>query len=983
MGGIIDGGEQALVALIKKAPIADNEQRARAFVEEFRGLAGKGAHDDLARALDDPGTAQLIGAVCCGSPYLSGLMRADVARLERVLCRNPDEHFERMCAAARQDVRSAEKIDEVMKVLRLFKTEVALLSALSDLSGVWDVARVTEILSETADLAVGASVNFLMNDAIARGDWVGSDGKEEPERNSGYIVLAMGKYGARELNFSSDIDLIVLFERDKARLREGLDASTFFVRLTRDLVRLLDERTADGYVFRTDLRLRPDPGATQVALSTEAAMIYYESFGQNWERAALIKARPVAGDTESGDAFLHELEPFVWRRYLDFAAIADLHAMKRRIHAFRGFGDIGVAGHNIKLGRGGIREIEFFVQTQQLIAGGRQPELRTRRTIKTLDGLYEREWITCEVRDDLSSSYLYLRRIEHRLQMVGDDQTHEIPSDEQQLENFSRFCGYPSRREFSDALVPVLKCVQGHYAELFEDLPKGDDDSSNLVFTSQDDEPETIEALERLGFTKPKTVISTVRSWHHGRYAAVRSPVSRERLTAVIPLLVEALADTPDPDSALSNFDRFLSELPMGVQLFSLLRARPGLLRLVADIMGTAPRLARILSRHRRLLDAVIDPGTFETLPSQETFQRLIGEEAAQSEDFEDLLDRLRIVGSEQSFLLGVRVLSGSINASQAGAGYASLAESVIGAMQERVEQELEKVHGRISGGTAAVIAMGKLGGRELTASSDIDLIVVYEFAEGAVSSDGERPLAPQQYYSRLTQRLITALGAPTAEGSLYDVDMRLRPSGQQGPVATQFKSFLRYQMEEAWTWEHMALTRARVLSGSDALRAQVEQAIHSVLTMDRNQAKIANDVLEMRERIFAEKGTDNIWDLKQVRGGLVDLEFIAQYLQLINAHKSPEILDQTTFRVFEKLKRANLLNGSQADILIPATRLLHNLTQVLRICISDAFVPETASGALRDLLARAGECPDFATLEVRLKDALSEVHAEFERIFK
>ncbi len=977
--------EEAVVSLqelISETPMACSEERASKLVDEFRELARAQSKNGLTEALSDSGAAKLIGTVCCGSPYLAGLMRADLDRLGRVLKSNPDVLFQDLQASLVEQVSSVVTIEDLMRLLRLFKSEVALLCALADLSGVWSVQRLTEVLSQTADVAIQSSVGFLMKEAVTRGDWIGVENGEKPEAHSGYIVLAMGKYGARELNYSSDIDLIVLFEHEKVRLREGLEAPTFFVRMTRDLVRLLDERTADGYVFRTDLRLRPDPGATQVALSTDAAMVYYESFGQNWERAVLIKARPVAGDIEAGNAFLRELEPFVWRKYLDFAAIADLHSMKRRIHAFRGFGEIGVAGHNIKLGRGGIREVEFFAQTQQLIAGGRQPQLRTRQTLVTLDRLVEYDWITNEVRDDLRQAYLFLRRIEHRLQMIGDDQTHEIPSDPGQLENVARFCGYQDRKAFSDALVPVLKCVQKHYAELFEELPEADGVSANLVFTGQDDEPETIEALQKLGYSNPQTVMATVRSWHHGRHAVVRSPVSRERLSAVLPLLIEALADTPDPDTALQTFDRFLSELPTGVQLFSLLRARPGLLRLVADIMGTAPRLARILSRRGRLLDAVIDPGTFVTLPSADSFEDLLRTEAGKAENFEDMLNQLRVVGSEQSFLLGVRVLSGSINAAQAGEGYAVLAERLIGVMQQRVTRELEQVHGSISGGSASIIAMGKLGGRELTASSDIDLIVVYDFDEDQVSSDGSRPLAPQQYFFRLTQRLITALSAPTAEGSLYDVDMRLRPSGQQGPVATQFKSFLRYQAEEAWTWEHMALTRGRVLTGDPGLRRRVEEAIVSALTKPRDQKKTAQDVLEMRERISAEKGTDNIWDLKQVRGGLVDLEFIAQYLQLVHAHKQPEILDQNTLRAYEKLRRAGILDASQADVLIPATRLLLNLTQVLRICISEDFKPDSASKALRDLLARAGQCPDFGSLELLLRETLSKVHREFERAF-
>ncbi len=635
---------------------------------------------------------------------------------------------------------------------------------------------------------------------------------------SGFIVLAMGKCGAYELNYSSDVDLIVFYDLDRIALEPGVEPARFFVRLTRDLVQLLEERTGDGYVFRTDLRLRPDPGATQLALSTEAALVYYESFGQNWERAALIKARPCAGDLEAGRELLRDLAPFIWRKYLDYAAIADVHAMKRQIHAHRGFGGIAVAGHNIKLGRGGIREIEFFVQTQQLIAGGRQPDLRTPQTLLALDRLVARGWIKDAVAAELSEAYLFLRRIEHRLQMVADEQTHEVPDDPARLLRFAQFCGYPDVETFAAELRARLETVQRHYAALFEGSPGLTPGGVNMVFAGEQDDPGTVAALKQMGYQSPEQVLATIRGWHHGHYAAVRTARGREVLTEMQPLLIAALADTADPDRALVAFDRFLSELPAGVQLFSLLRANPSLLRLIADMMGSAPRLARILSRRRRLLDAVLDPGTLGALPTAEELDRLIAAEIGQGDhDLQYVLDRARVVGSEQQFLIGIRVLSGVIKANQAGGAYALLAERLIEHLMAATERELARAHGHVAGGGAAVIAMGKLGGREMTAASDLDLILVYDFDPAAAESDGARPLAPTHYYTRLTQRLISALSSATAEGTLYEVDMRLRPSGQQGPVATQLASFIDYQADAAWTWEQLALTRARVISGPRA----------------------------------------------------------------------------------------------------------------------------------------------------------------------
>ena len=418
----------------------------------------------------------------------------------------------------------------------------------------------------------------------------------------GYFIIAMGKLGAFELNYSSDIDIIVFYDAERAGLKADIEPSTFFVRLTRELVRLLQEHTADGYVFRTDLRLRPDPGATQIALSTDAGLTYYESFGQNWERAALIKARIAAGDVALGEEFLGQLAPFVWRKYLDYAAIADIHAMKRRVHAYKGHGAIAVEGHDIKLGRGGIRDIEFFAQTQQLIAGGRHPELRTRGTIETLERLAEGGWIAKEAASDLTEAYLFLRRIENRLQMVGDQQTHIIPAERDELERVAKLSGFADTDSFGDALLGRFKRVETHYGALFEKLPELPSAAPTLVISADEKDPAAIASLERLGFRNPAAAIAAVRAWQSGRYAATRSTRSRERLTEFLPSLLDAFGRTADPDLALATFDKVIADMPAGVQLFSLLAANPSLLRLIADIMGTAPRLARIIGRRPRLL---------------------------------------------------------------------------------------------------------------------------------------------------------------------------------------------------------------------------------------------------------------------------------------------------------------------------------------------------------------------------------------------
>ena len=960
------------------APQVFDQDKADLQFRDLMSLAEKLSIDgDLKGAMSAPRIMQVVQSVFGASPYLTRLILTDPVRFLSFLQSDPEVMLRTLRDTLNGAAGSTADRADVMRALRQYKSSIALLTALADLGGVWPVMRLTRVLSEAADLTLQTALRFLFADAVRKGDIVGA--VDDPVAGSGYFIIAMGKHGAFELNYSSDIDLVVFYNSGVARLREGLAEQAFFVRQTRDLVKLMQEPTADGYVFRTDLRLRPDPGATQVALSTAAAHHYYESFGQNWERAAMIKARVVAGDMDAGKQFLCELQPFIWRKYLDYASIADIHAMKRQIHAHKGFSKLAVAGHNIKVGRGGIREIEFFAQTQQLIAGGRQEDLRAPATLDALARLAERNWIEEDARSGLEEAYLYLRMVEHRLQMLNDEQTQLLPKDDEGLLCLARFCGYPDIEEFEAVLCRHLTCVQSHYAELFEDMPGLSSEQGSLVFTGDDDDPQTIETLKAMGFADPSRVISVVRGWHFGRYAAMKSETARERLTEFLPMLLEAFGKTSDPDFALLAFDEFLSALPAGIQLFSLLRSNTDLLRLVADIMGTAPRLARILSRRRRLLEAVLDPGFFGEIPSEQDFDVLVAQALADARDYQDGLERIRIIGKEQSFLTGVRILSGTVSAEEAGAYYAAQARALIRGCHRLVGEEVRQAHGRMAGGSEVIIAMGKLGGGELSASSDVDLIVVYDYAEGADQSDGARPLYGSAYYARFTQRLIAALSSPMAEGRLYEVDMRLRPSGNAGPVATRFASFEEYQREMAWTWEHMALIRARVISGSDELRARVEGVIRGVLTLPRDRVKIAHDVREMRDRIASEKGSTDIWDLKQVRGGLVDLEFLAQFLQLVHAHDKPELLASNTIVAFEALKRAGVLSYAQGEELISATQLSHSLGQVLRLCLDDPFQADKAPEGLKSLLCRASDMPDFARLEGALRDAQENVARHFD----
>jgi glutamate-ammonia-ligase adenylyltransferase len=975
----------SLAAAIKTAPKLTDAKAARTRVDEWLGeiartVAGKTLKPLLAGAKSRSAKlAGVVAAIAEASPYLWDLIRAEPDRFLGILEAGPDAHFAALIADAGRAGSAANDAD-IMRALRRGKAEAALLIALADIGGVWPVERVTRALTEFADAALGAAVRYLLRSAAAAGKLKLAD-PAKPEQGSGYVALAMGKMGAFELNYSSDIDLIVLYDADAPALAEGVEPGALFVRLTRNLVRLMQDRTADGYVFRTDLRLRPDPASTQIAISLTSALNYYESTGQNWERAAMIKARACAGDTAVGETFLKEVAPFVWRKYLDYGAVADVHAMKRQMAAYKGHDEIAIEGHNIKLGRGGIREIEFFVQTQQLIAGGRHRELRGRQTLVTLEDLAKGGWIGRDAARDLAEAYRFLRVTEHRLQMVADEQTHTLPDEREALERFARFLGYESRDAFAAVLLEHLRKVQRHYARLFEDAPAAEASRRALAFPQDKDDTETLDKLAAMGFRRPLEVSQAVRRWLAGEYRSLKGEFARSHLAELVPVLIDQLARSENPDQALVALDRFLAGLHGGARLLSLLRRNPDFVALLALALGNAPRLADILARYPHVMDALIEPSFFGALPDADKLAAELSGSLAQALSYEDLLDRARQFGQEHMFLIGARILSGTVSAEQAGEAFARLADVIIRAVHRAVEDNFITAHGRTKGQQSAVLALGKLGGREMTAASDLDLIIVYDFDENNPQSDGPRPLYGGQYFARVTQRLVSALAAPTNYGALYNVDMRLRPSGRSGPVATMIGSFESYQENEAWTWEHLALTRARVVSGSPAFAARVENVIRDVLCRPRDAETIAGDVVEMRTAIATEKGDKERWNLKYVAGGLIDLEFIAQYLQLVHAADKPEILDTSTARALDKAARLGVLAAEDADVLRPAVRLFQNLTQILRLCLSGPFDPKSAGPGLLSVLARAADVPDFTTLEAHLTETQARVRASFVRI--
>ena len=965
---------------VTRSVVPLDPERARRKLAELAVVAKEEGLDRLAAFLKAKGPVQdFLSAVFDLSEFMCHSAWRQPEMLDKLFGQTIEERLQAIGEAI-ADVPREEGVVEktLMMRLRRLKAEAHFLIALADLSGEANVSDSVRRLSELADLCISAAVNFLLRDAHDQGKLKLPD-PENTTVGSGWILLGMGKLGANELNFSSDIDLGVFFDPEAPAIIDPLGATEVFARLMRRLVRIMQDRTEHGYVFRTDLRLRPDPGSTPLAIPILAALHYYESRGQNWERAAMIKARPVAGDIAAGEAFLKELQPYVWRKYMDYAAIADVHSIKRQIHVHKGHDEVAVKGHNVKLGRGGIREIEFFVQTQQLIAGGKFPELRGRATVPMLTQLALRGWITDEARDVLERQYWFLRSVEHAIQMVSDEQTHTLPEDDEGIARIANMLGFADAEAFVKAFRASLQEVEHHYAALFEAAPELSSGVGNLVFTGDVDDPDTLHTLHQLGFQRTSDICRAIRSWHFGRYRATQSAEARERLTELTPALLEAFGKTRRADEALMRFDEFLAGLPAGIQLFSLLQSNPALLKLLATIMGAAPRLASIITRRPHVFDGLLDPALLSELPDRAYLAARLAAFIENTRLYEEVLDCLRIFAAEQKFLIGVRLLAGAIDAARAGKAFSDLADLTVAAALEAVESEFARRHGRVAGGRVAILGMGKLGSRELTAGSDVDLILLYDHDENAEESDGEKPMAPSHYFSRMTQRLMTAVSAPTAEGVLYELDFKLRPSGNKGPLATHINSFRKYQRGEAWTWEHMALTRARSIAGDASLCSDVEAEVSAIIALPRAAAKVATEARDMRQMIEDEKPPHDLWDIKFLAGGLIDLEFIAQVAVLTGRIEGQENATGTA----ETLHRLTpeFADAQTCQDLVDAYFLYLAITQMTRLCLTGVFERNDVPPGLSDLLLTATDLPDFAVLEAHLKETSQKVRVHFEHL--
>lgn len=877
------------------------------------------------------GVLDLIEGVAGSSAYLSASIQREFEWLARIAGNPIDDAFNALLAFEPTSFQA------LSDSLRIAKRRGALLIALADIGGLWTLEQITTAITQLAEAAVETSLQFLVDAEVARGK-LGADPKEA----AGMFALAMGKMGAYELNYSSDIDLIILFDETRHSPEIWGELRAVFIRITKRLIKLLSENTAQGYVFRTDLRLRPDASVTPVCIATEPAEHYYESLGRTWERAAFIKARTCAGAIEAGEAFLQRLEPFVWRRFLDYAAIEDAHDMRLRIRDHKGLhGPLMAAGHDMKLGQGGIREIEFFAQTQQLILGGKDRGLRMRGTVDALKALANKGFVPKSVAQALTKAYRAHRTLEHRIQMLDDAQTHKIPTDKAKRRQLAMLCGFETLTEFEADTEARLKNVH------------------RIIEAFFNDEPEAVVAQE-VPWHAPERAAEITHMWP--TYPALRSARGQRIFERLKPQILASLCKAQNPDEALIQFDNFLRGLPAGVQVFSLFKANPDLLEMLIDICTMAPDLARYLGRNPRVLEAVISAEFFKQLPPLSALKSELLDELSHCSDYEQSLDTTRIWAQEQRFRVGVHLLRGIAGAEETAKAYSNIAEACVAGLFDAVAQNFSLRHGPQPGKGAAVIAMGKLGSREMTVSSDLDLIVVYD-PDGATESLGERPLAVQTYYARFTQALVSALTVSTSKGGLYEVDMRLRPSGRQGPVATSLSAFERYQHSEAWVWEHMALLRSRVVAGP--VTSALQDVIQNVLSSPQDKINVLNNLKDMRDRLAGAKANASVWDVKNGAGGLMDIELLLQAGGLIyGAKPGLKTVDLAVLGWFAKPEVARL---------VQVLSLYQKVQQVSRLAVQGVFDPAKSGIGAAQVLARTCGYADILELE----NALDETRLE------
>ncbi len=893
--------------------------------------------------------------LCGSSPFLVNLIFKTPDAFRRLFLENTidlSRTADDMLAELRRQAESVSDFTALLKTLRSFKRAEILRIAGRDLNGLAPLEEVTAELSSLASTSLQVA-HDVCRQLLVREHGIPLMQSENGPQPADMTVIGMGKLGGNELNFSSDIDIIYFYESDNGETSGVKDSSgdtkgvislhAFFNKLGEMISKALSLVTEDGFVFRVDVGLRPEGKSGDMAVSLRSAEIYYESWGQSWERTAMLKARPVAGSLELGEQLLKTLQPFVYRKYLDYNLIEDMKYMKQKIDASLTRSMEGET--NLKLGRGGIREIEFFIQALQLVYAGKNPHLRERNSLKALDTLLAARLISEDDHLRLSDAYRFLRTVEHRIQVVQERQTHNLPTKDDEILALSRRSGFMRTNgleRFRETLEGHRRNVSMIYGNLFhsrDEKLEQDTTPEVLFFLDHKADADLVkDMLAERRFESVDRAYENLLSLRNGPVKGNLTERSRRLLEKISPLLLQEIFDSPDPDMALTNLERFLAMIGTRSSYYALLAENRETLKLLVSLFGMSEFLSKILIGHPELLDSLVARSDVSPLKSKETMASDLATLLEQTDYFEEQLDVLRRYRNEEFLRIGLNDIHGILGQSEITSQLSLLGEACLEAAFRLAVLELKRfgkpmypAEGSEKQASLAVIGMGKLGGGDLNYHSDLDIIFVYDH-QG--TTDGDKQISNHEYFAKLAQKVISVLTMQTREGYVYKIDTRLRPSGNAGPLVTSLDSFLEYHRKEAQIWERQALTKARVVLGDQLLASQLEDVIRQTVygaSIDDDGRREINR-LRMRMENELAKETADSYNIKTGRGGMVDVEFAVQYLLLKHGCNYPELRTTSTVVALKEIRTLGLLKEGDAEMLLNGYKFLRKLENRLRI---------------------------------------------------
>lgn len=923
---------------------------------------------------DETRLAQLL-SLLGASPFLTNIICRDPGAFTNLFTRAEIDLVRSeagMIAALREQLPEEIDYKGLFPLLRRFKYREMLRIAARDLGGLAPLEEVTAELSALAAASLQIACEITRKLLIAEH---GAPLLAECGHEAELTVLGMGKFGGRELNFSSDIDLIYFYSSDEgatAGISDGkggysgiISLHTFFVKQAEMITKAISQVTEDGFVFRVDLGLRPEGKGGDVALSLRSAEVYYELWGQSWERAALLKARPVAGSIHLGEELLRRIEPFIYRRYLDYTLIEDMMAMKKKIDASLARELEGE--YNIKLGRGGIREIEFFIQALQLVYAGKDARLREKNSLRSLEILRNANLISPDDCRLLADAYRFLRTVEHRIQVVQERQTHNLPKKADEYTALARRCGYLSlsgTEDFSAALEGHRAAVSFIYGNLFlsrDEKLKEDVPPEIYHFFDRNADPDILkDMLAERRFRNVDAAYDHLLLLRDGPPRAHLTERARRILEKIAPPLLQEIFASPDPDMAMTNLERFLCAIGSRSSFYALLAENREVLKLIVSLFGTSEFLSKIFIGHPELLDSMVARTLASSFKDLDVMEEELRQIMSQAADFEERLDLLRRYRHEEFLRIGINDIYNNLGQTEIATQLTILADACLKAACSLARQELSRfgrplyhdADGSEQLADFAVIGMGKMGGMELNYHSDLDIIYIYDY-QGY--TDGAKQISNHEYFAKLGQKIIMILTTQTREGYVYKLDTRLRPSGNAGPLVTSLDSFKAYHKDEAQVWERQALTKARVVLGGEGLKDGIEAVIRHTLydfsADDAVRAEIHRLRMRMENEIARESAGN--YNIKTGRGGMVDVEFIVQYLLLKHGHSIPEIRSKSTLTTLKSIRSVGIMNETDCEALISGYKFLRRLENRLRIVHDSSINDLGGTREYLDTLAR------------------------------